>query len=159
MVKEMWTKNVDAISANKGCCCLQPLQPPPPLWALRGYRRESNRTLALSSQGAHQRHVPVNPDSCTLLYTERHWGHSLEMSVFMISSHLLMFNYMFFPFIYPDLFGTVTQSSLRGCIPGLCPQNVCQVKHSSQLIGCTYFLVDSNIFVRKRRHWMDRIEN
>ena len=48
--------------------------------------------------------------------------------------------------------GAVTQSSLRGCIPGLCPQNVCQVKHSSQLIGCTYFSVDNNVFVRKRRH-------
>ena len=35
------------------------------------------------------------------------------------------------------LFGTVLQSYLRGCLLGLSPQYVHQIKYNSLLLGCT----------------------
>ena len=34
---------------------------------------------------------------------------------------------------------------LRGCVLGLSPQNVLQIKHNSQLLGCAFFSVDRGI--------------
>ena len=44
--------------------------------------------------------------------------------------------------LFPYLFGTVPQSYLRGCIPGLSPQYVHQIKHNSQFLVCAFFSVN-----------------
>ena len=70
----------------------------------------------------------------------------------VINSNLLMFLlpvFFFFkksciPWLLPSLFREVPQSYLRGCFPGLPPQQVYQIKQNSQLLGCAFFFFFSS---------------
>lgn len=76
--------------------------------------------------------MSVSPDFCIFLHIEKHQNHELEMPVwFVISSHLLLFDYMGF-FLVGSVFVSqqkalyilaptfllcnIDQSYLRGCL-------------------------------------------
>lgn len=69
------------------------------------------------------------------------------MSVFVISSNLLMFDYVFVLFsakahiswFLPYLSGTIPQRDLRGCLLDYSLNKVPQIKRNSQHLGCVGF--------------------
>ena len=68
-----------------------------------------------------------------------------------INSHLLMCQLLVFvanlvyTLVPPLPLLLVPQSFLRGSIPGLSSQKVCQIKHNSQLSGCVFYFFQSTI--------------
>ena len=55
----------------------------------------------------------------------------------LINGNLLMF---WLSWLLSYLFRTVAQSYMRGYVPGLSPQQICQIKRNSQLFGHALFL-------------------
>ena len=71
----------------------------------------------------------MTPDSCIFPNIEKQKYHNLRCLFFVISSNLLMLDYVIFPaktsyisWLLPYLFRAVPQSSLRGCLPDYSPQ-------------------------------------
>ena len=70
----------------------------------------------------------------------------------LINSNILMFQLpdfccknSYICWLLPYLSGEVPQNDLRGCLRGLSPQCVHQIKHNSQLLGHAFFPVNNRI--------------
>ena len=119
-----------------------------------GTQDEKNRTLALDSWDANQRNDFSEP---RLLHLPIHRKalDSLTWDVWfsLINSNLLMFQLpgfffcknSFVSWLLPYLFRAVHLSDLRGCLLGLSPQKVSQIKHNSQILGSLFFLDTSSL--------------
>ena len=148
-------KMLSAISVNEGCCSHQASshRQMPGLSTLRGPRMAESRMLAPDSWGANQRddfNEPSLLDPPILRKALNSLTWCLAFFFFLIKSSLLMFWLLGFcckTSIYPGFFLTSLEQPLRaiwGCLLGLSPQKILQIKHDPQLLGCAFLLVHSS---------------
>ena len=119
MYKDIWMKNVTAISVHKGCCSHQAIshcsRQPPPWWALKELRMETNRFPSTPPSGQPWQRPPMGGP-----------------------------NILAPPFPLPS---SPSEIYLRGCLPGLSPQKVRWIKHNfSAFRLCIFFLQLTDIY-------------
>ena len=92
--------------------------------------------------------ISVSPGSCTLSYTEKSYIINLTCLLLVISSTLLMFDYMspshhsnkdlLYILAPPLTLQSSTSELLGGCLPGYSPQLDTLTKLKLQLLGCVF---------------------
>ena len=95
-----------------------------------------------------KRMISMNPESCIFPNIEKPLN-SLTRDIWFSeinSGNILMFQlpglcykHPHISWLLPYLFGALPQGYLRGCLPALSPQKVCQIKHNSKLLGSAFF--------------------